>query len=155
VAAVDYFLKIDGIKGESTDDKHKGEIEIESFSWGLSRSDQGAGGGGRAGRVSFSDFSFTIVMSKASPKLMTQCAEGTHIKNAQLTARRAGENQIEFLKVTLEDVLIASYQTGGSGSSLPMESLTLDFATAKIDFTSQEPTGKPGETVSAFIKLRR
>ena len=114
--AVDYFLKIDGIEGESLDEKHKGEIEIESFSWGLTQpggSSVGGGGGG-GGKAQFRDISFVALISKASPKLFLACASGTHSKSAVLTVRKGGEQQMEFDTMTLEDVLISSYQQGSS-----------------------------------------
>ena len=105
MAAVDYFLKIDGIQGESRDDRHKDEIDIESFSWGETQSGTFAvGGGGGAGKVSMQDFHFTMPVNKASPALFLACAQGDHIKNAILTCRKAGRDQREFMKVTMNDV---------------------------------------------------
>ncbi len=90
--AVDYFLKIDGIQGESQDKTHKNEIEIESFSWGATQTGTASHGGGMgAGRVSVQDFKFVMQVNKASPKLFLVCAQGEHIKNAILTCRKAGK----------------------------------------------------------------
>jgi type VI secretion system secreted protein Hcp len=157
--AVDYFLKIDGIEGESTDSKHKGEIEIESFSWGVSQSGTiGGGGGGGAGKAQFQDFSFTAVESKASPKLFVGCASGEHIKQAVLTGR-TGRDFVKgediFLKLTLTDVLISSYQTGGSQSSdtLPIDQVSLNFAKIEFSHTSTEKSGT-GETVTAMWDVK-
>src|SRR5438094_711398 len=116
MALVDYFLKIDGISGESTDDKHKGEIEVASFSWGVRQTTARATGGAGAGKATFQDFQFTKVSDKASPALFQKCATGEHIKQAVLTARKAGETQQEFLKVTLSDLLVSSYQSGGTAT---------------------------------------
>src|SRR5262249_20296840 len=100
MAAVDYFLKIDGIDGESQDHKHKGEIDLLSWSWGEHQSGtHGAGGGGGAGKVSMGDFHFVMHINKASPKLMLACADGEHIRKAVLTCRKAGTEQQEFLKI--------------------------------------------------------
>jgi type VI secretion system secreted protein Hcp len=108
MAQVDYFLKIDGIPGESGDDKHKAEIELESFSWGESQSGTaGHGGGAGAGKVVAQDLSIVKKVDKASPVLMIGCATGTHYKSAILTARKAGGGQLDYLKITLEDVLIS------------------------------------------------
>ena len=106
MAAVDYFLKIDGIQGESKADKHKDEIDVQSFSWGATQSGTfaPAAAGGPAKlqcRISISPCG----MNKASPALMLACAQGDHIKNAILTCRKAGKEQQEFLKVTMSDVL--------------------------------------------------
>src|SRR5688500_16372886 len=100
MAVVDYFLKVDSIEGESTDDKHKNEIDVESWSWGETNSGTHAtGGGGGAGKVSMQDFNFTMRVCKATPKLMLACANGQHIKEATLTCRKAGTEQQEYLKI--------------------------------------------------------
>src|SRR5256885_3864946 len=101
MAAVDYFLKVDGIEGESTDSKHKGEIDVQSFSWGETQSGTfAAGGGGGAGKVAMQDFHFVMGVNKSSPKLMLACANGQHIKQAVLTCRKAGTDQQEYMKWT-------------------------------------------------------
>src|SRR5687768_11570509 len=116
MAAVDYFLKIDTIPGESGDAKHKDEIQVLSFGFGESQSGTMAfGGGGGAGKVQMQDFHFLMNVNKASPKLFLACATGQHLKNAVLTARKAGKNQEDYLKVSLNDVLISSFQTNGDG----------------------------------------
>src|SRR5262245_38096356 len=131
MAAVDYFLKIDGVEGESAQEGHVGEIEVLSFSWGESNSAGTAahGGGGGAGKVTMQDFHFTMKSSKASPKLMLACASGQHIKQAVLTARKAGERPQEFLKYRLADVLVSSYQLAGDPPSedRPGDQISLDF----------------------------
>ena len=146
------FLKLDGIDGESRDAKHKGEIEIESFSWGASHAgaSSGAGGGGGAGKVSMHDFSFTTPVSKASPKLFLACASGQHIKTALLTVRRSGEAQRDFLKVTMSDVRVSSWrQEGGAAPEAPQDQVALNFSKVQIAYTGQSPTGGPGDAVVA------
>src|SRR5690349_6263455 len=100
VVAESWFLKIDGIEGESLDKVHKGEIDVESWSWGvLNEGSHGSGGGGVAGRASFDDFHFLARISKASPQLFLSCATGAHHKTATLTGRRAGDKSTgDFLK---------------------------------------------------------
>ena len=101
--ATDYFLKLDGIKGESKDAKHKDEIDLLSFSWGATQSGTAAtAGGGGAGKVSFQDFHFVMKMNKASPLLLQAVATGKHIKQADLVARKAGGTQQEYLKITFD-----------------------------------------------------
>ena len=132
---VDYFLKLDGIEGESADAKHKNEIDVESWSIGASQGGTMAyGGGGGAGKVQMQDFNFSMKVNKASPKLFLACATGEHIKSAILTSRKAGKEQQEFLKITMSDVLVSSIQQGGQGSSdvIPMEQISLNFA--KIEY---------------------
>ena len=95
--AADFLLMIDGIKGESIQDKHKDEIEIESFSWGATQQGaHGGGGGGGAGKVSFQDLHFTSRVGKHSPLLVKACATGQHIKKALLTVRKSGGSQEEY-----------------------------------------------------------
>lgn len=110
--AVDYFLKIDGIQGESQDDKHKNEIELMSFSWGAANTGTSAsGGGGGAGKVSIQDFVVMKHVDKASPKLLEACNTGKHISSVVLCARKQGGTQEEYLKITLTDVLVSGYDT--------------------------------------------
>ena len=151
--AFDAFLKIDGIKGESTDKGHPDEIEIDSFSWGVSNTGSvSSGGGGGAGKAVNQDFSFSTGLSKASPNLMLACATGRHFPSATLTCRKAGGNQVEFLKIKLTDVLVSSYEIGGSphgDAAVPEDSFSLNFA--KIDFLyTSARTGEVVETTFDF-----
>jgi type VI secretion system secreted protein Hcp len=146
MAQVDYFLKIEGVTAESTDDKHKGEIDVESFSWGQTQSGtSGHGSGAGAGKVQPQDFNFVKKLDKASPVLMIACATGQHFKSAILTVRKAGGQQQEYLKVTMEDVMISSYQVGGSpGAAVPMDQLSLNFAKLEMSYKEQKPDGSLG-----------
>jgi len=157
MAAVDYFLKIDGIQGESKADKHKNEIDIESFSWGATQSGTfAAGGGGGAGKVSMQDFHFTMPVNKASPALFLSCAQGDHVKNATLTCRKAGKEQQEFMKVTMSDVLVSSFQTGGSGGAtvLPTDQISLNFAKIEVEYKEQDASGKLTGSVKKWFDLK-
>jgi type VI secretion system secreted protein Hcp len=157
MAAVDYFLKIEGVEGESQDHKHKNEIGLESFSWGETQSGTASHGGGMgAGKVSMQDFHFVMKANKASPKLFLACARGDHLKQAILTCRKAGKDQQEYLKVTFSDVLVSSYQTGGSGSSdvLPMEQISLNFSKVEMEYKEQKPDGTLGGVVKAHYDLK-
>jgi type VI secretion system secreted protein Hcp len=119
MAAVDYFLKVQGIDGESQDKTHKGDIQIDSFSWGATNAGTAAAGGGMgAGRVRMQDFHFVMKANKASPKLMLACANGEHIPKAVLVCRKAGKEQQEYLKYTFYDLLISSFRTGGGDPGL-------------------------------------
>ena len=142
--AVDYFLKIDGIDGESGDHKHKNEIELESWSWGETQSGSHAhGAGGGAGKVAMQDFHFVMKVNKSSPKLMLACANGEHIKKATLTCRKAGKEQQEYLKVEMSDILVSSYQTGGSASNdaIPMDQISLNFSKIEMEYKPQKADG--------------
>ena len=147
MAQVDYFLKIDGVPGESTDDKHKGELDIESFSWGETNSGTaGHGGGSGAGKVAPGDFTVTKRMDKSSPVLFIACATGQHFKEVNFTARKAGGGQQEYLKVKMEEVLVSSYQTSGAPGSggLVYETLSLNFAKLSVAYKEQKPDGTLG-----------
>lgn len=135
--AVDMFLKIDNIKGESTDDRHKDWIEIESFSWGLSNTASvGHGGGGGAGKVNVHDISFVRPVDAASPVLFQACCRGEHLREATLTVRKAGSKQ-DYLKYKLTDILISSYQTGGSSGDLPLEEVSLNFNKVHVEYFNE------------------
>jgi len=158
MAHVDYFLKIDGVPGESQDAKHKDEIQILSFSFGETQSGSFAfGGGGGAGKVQMQDFHFTMNVNKSSPKLFLACASGEHIKSAILTARKAGKDQQDYLKVTFTDLLVSSYTTNGDASaeSLPLDSISLNFATIEVDYKVQNPDGSLGASTKVKYDLKQ
>jgi len=148
-AAVDMFLKMDGVEGESTDKTHGKEIDVLSWSWGASQSgSMAAGGGGGAGKVSMQDLSITKHIDKSSPKLFEALATGKHLKEAKLVLRSAGGSQVEYLVITLSDVLVSSYSTGGSsGDDRPTESISLNFAQIKMSYVEQDTKGSAGAAV--------
>jgi len=156
-ANVDYFLKIKDIEGESEDDKHKGEIELESWSWGESNSGSSAGGGGGgSGKVSMQDFHFTMRVNKASPKLLLACAQGTHIPESLLTCRKAGKEGQEYLKYKFTDLLISSYQTGGSsGEVVPIDQISFNFTKIETEYYPQKKDGTLGPKVPVFYDLKK
>ena len=153
MAQADYFLKIEGVDGESNDDKHKKEIELESFSWGETNSGTaGHGGGAGAGKVAPQDFHIVKRVDKASPKLFVACATGEHFKKAVLIVRKAGKEQQEYLKLTFEDLIVSSYQLGGAASSdvVPMDQVSLNFAKLEVSYKAQKPDG----TLDAEVKQK-
>jgi type VI secretion system secreted protein Hcp len=141
--AVDMFIKIDGIKGESADDKHKEEIDVLAWSWGMSQSGSAhMGGGAGSGKVNVNDLSFTKYIDVGSADLYLSCCNGKHLKDAKLVVRKAGENPLEYLKITMEDVIISSVSTGGSGGEDRLtENVTLNFARVKVDYAAQDAKG--------------
>lgn len=145
-AASDYFLKIEGVDGESKDKAHANEIQLESWSFGASQSGSMAmGGGGGAGKVSMQDFSITKHVDKSSPKLFESLVTGQHLKEAKLVIRSAGGSQLEYLVITLSDVLVSSYSTGGSsGDDRPMESVSFNFSQIKMSYVEQDAKGSAG-----------
>ena len=154
--AVDYFLKIDGIDGESNDSKHKGSIDVESWSWGETQTGaHAAGGGGGAGKVSMQDFHFVMKVNKASPKMFLACATGEHIKKAELLCRKAGKEQQEYLKITMSDLLVSSYQTGGSsGDVIPVDQISLNFAKIEWEYKEQKTDGTLGAPAKAGYDVK-
>ena len=151
MAGIDYFLKIDGIQGESLDAKHKGEIDLESFSWGeASAGSLVAGGGGGAGKVHMQDLHIAMKLNKASPLLFLACATGQHLKQAILTARKAGKGQLEFLVFKFSDVLVSSYNTSGSsGDDAPTDQVAFNFARIEVEYRPQKADGSPDLPVKA------
>jgi len=158
--AIDCFLKIETIPGESTDDQHKDWIEILSYSFGVSQSASGShstAGARSSGRADFSDFVVTHLLDKASPKLAISCCKGEHIKTVTLSLNRAGGSKEQYMEYKLEDVIITSVstsgQSGGEGT-LPIE--TISFNYGKITFTYTETdhkTGAPKGKVSSGWSL--
>jgi type VI secretion system secreted protein Hcp len=149
MAQVAYFLKIAPIEGESADMKHKGEIEVESFSWGETHASVAGGGSGEAtGQVQPRDFQFLKKPDKSSPVLMIGCATGEHFKSAVLTGRKAGAAPDDYLRITMENVSIASYHvSAGPGDVLPMDQVSLTFATLEMSYKPQKPDGSFGPEV--------
>lgn len=145
----DYFLKLDDIKGESMDSKHKEEIEIESFSWGeVQPGTAGHGGGAGAAKVQRQDLSLTKKFDKSSPVLMIACATGQHFKQAVLSIRKAGGDQQDYLKMTMDELIVSSYNTNaGSGELIPTESVTLNFTKLEMSYKEQKPDGSLGAEV--------
>lgn len=155
-----YFLRIEGIAGESADAEHKGEIEVESFSWGVSQSaSPGTGGaGGLAGKATFEDLNVVTPFSRASPRLLQACATGEHLPEAVLTGRRAGgKAQFEFMTLTLSDVLVSTYRTtaAGADASVPSDMFSLAYAKLRIEHKAQSPAGgADASTAAGFDVLR-
>ncbi len=145
--ASDMFLKIEGksgpVMGESADKKHKDEIEISSFSWGESNAGFQGGSGGGAGKVNFQDLHFTANVNKSSPHLALHCATGEHLKTATLVARKQGGDQQEFYKVTLTDVIVSSFQSGGHDGSgvVPVDQFSLMPMKIEWEYSPQKADG--------------
>jgi type VI secretion system secreted protein Hcp len=140
--ASDIFAKIGDIKGESLDAKHKDEIEVLSFSWGVSNGAgpvAGAGAGQR--KATFQDLTITHNLDKASPLLLKACATGAHLKDATITHRKAGKGQQEYLIVKMNDVIITGVSHGGGSGESPSETITLAFAKVDLEYRPQKPDG--------------
>lgn len=142
--STDTHIKFDGVSGESMHKSHKGEIEILSWSWGVSNASVTAGGGSGKGKASGQDFTFTHRYDKSSPVLAKQCVSGKHFKDAVLVARKAGESQQEFLKVTMKEVFITSVSHGGGGDGDVIETVTCSYG--DIDYVYKPQDEKGGMT---------
>jgi type VI secretion system secreted protein Hcp len=145
--AMDQFIKIGNLKGESKDKAHKDEIDVLSWNWGLSNSGSAhQGGGAGAGKVSVQDLSFSKYIDKSSPDLMLACCNGKHFDKAVLTVRKAGESPLEYLVVTLEKLIVTNVSTGGSGGEDRLtENVTLNFAKVKVQYKEQTEKGAVGD----------
>jgi type VI secretion system secreted protein Hcp len=138
--AADIFAKIGDIKGESLDDKHKGEIEVLSWSWGIANPSK-LTGGGAGSKASFHDLSFTHKIDKASPVLMKGCATGVHLKEATITQRKAGKGQQEFLIIKMNDVLITAVTNAEENEGGSLETVGLAFAKVDLEYRPQKADG--------------
>ena len=149
--AIDIFLKLDGIPGESTDAKHKDEIDILSYIWGESQPAASSSTGMAAGRVTMQELHFAMRVNKASPKLFLACANSSRIKNAILTVRRSGGGAPEFLKWTLTDVSVASYQTAADvpTGEPPIDQVNLRFMKIETEYRPVKPDGSLDVPINA------
>jgi type VI secretion system secreted protein Hcp len=152
----DAFLKINGIEGESQDDKHKNQIEILSFSWGANQTasaSASSGGARTAERVNLSDFSIVKSLDKASPKLFLHCCNGKHIPDVTLELCRATGEKQKYMEYKLTDVIVSSYRPGGAsqgGEALPMEEVSFNYAKIEVTYTATDhKTGKSAGDVKA------
>ena len=148
--ATDMFIKIGSLKGESVDKTHAGEIDVLAWSWGMSNSGSAHHGGGiGSGKVNVQDLSFTKYIDKSSPDLMLACCNGKHYDSALLTVRKAGEKPLEYLKITMTELMVTSVSTGGSGGEDKLtENVTLNFASVKVDYIEQKKDGSAGDKPS-------
>jgi type VI secretion system secreted protein Hcp len=156
--ATDIFAKIGDIKGESLDVKHKDEIEVLSFSWGVSNTGStGSSGGGATGKAVFQDLQIVHGVDNATPALLKACATGQHIKDATITHRKAGKGQQEFLIITLNDVTIAAVSHTGDEAEPYVEAVSLKFAKVDFHYRTQRTDGSldPGEHFKFDLKANK
>ena len=146
-AAVDAFLALDGVPGESVDAQFPNQIELESWSWGITGAPVVAGGGG-TGKATFQDLHFNKHMDKSSPVLMLACASGRHYPTATISVRKAaGDKPQVYLKITLSDVLVSSYNVASSSDDRPAEQLSFSYGKIKFEYTPQNADGSSGTPV--------
>jgi len=147
--AVDMFMKIDTVDGEAQDSKHKKEIDVLSWSWGISNGGSAHNGSGAgSGKANVHDLTFTKWVDTATPKLALACCSGKHFKDATLIIRKAGDKPVEYVKIKMETVLITSLSTGGSGGEERLqEHITLNFAKVNLDYVPQDDKGAAGTAI--------
>ena len=157
--AADYYLKIDGIEGESEAVGFENQMQIQSWSWGASNSGSAVQGTGMGtGKVNLQDFHFVIENGKATPQLFLKSAQGNHIKQAILTSRKTGGNgsPYTYYKMTFTDLVISSFQEGGSagGDVLPTVQVSFNFTAITQEYFQQKADGTVSltNTVSYDIK---
>lgn len=152
--ATDMFLKLDGIKGESADDKHKGEIDIMSWSWGAAQTGSSHGGaGGGTGKVSVSDITVMKLVDKSTTALLSQCFSGKHIKEGVLVVRKAGGSPLEYMKITFDSAIVSSVQYSGGGGERIQESISFNFAKVKCEYTPQKADGTGDAVTTAAYDI--
>lgn len=166
MAQFDYFIKIDSIPGESTDEKHKDEIEVLSFSFGMQHGDAGSastGGARTAGRIRHKPFEFTKVFDKASAKLLEKCCDGSHIPKACFKANRATGTKQKYLQIDFTDIIVSHWKSApqasserhiegqaGGGVMLQTEHVELNYGSIKFTYTATDhKTGKASGDVVA------
>ncbi|RKO01579.1 type VI secretion system tube protein Hcp [Burkholderia mallei] len=167
-ALVDYFLQIDGVEGESTDQQYPGLIQIQSWQWAEENSGRWGFGSGGAGKVEMKDFEFRMVSNKASPKLFLMCATGEHIQNAKLICRKSGKGQQEFLTISFASGLVSSFRTLGNmpisqlghasgevDGVLPTDQIRINFVQIEFEYREQRNDGTMGAVIKAGYDLKQ
>ena len=137
----DMFIKFDGIDGEATDAKHKGEIEVLSWNWGVTNTGHSTSGGGAVGKPQKQDFVFAHAYDKASPLLAKQCVTGKRVKSVVFTTRKAGEKPLDFLVVTMKDVTVTSVQAGGPPGGELSENVSCDYRDIEFAYRAMNAKG--------------
>ncbi len=165
-ALVDYFLKIEGVDGESPDQTYPGWIQLQAWQWAEENAGRwGFGSGGGSGKVEMKDFEFRMVSNKASPKLFLMCATGEHIPQAKLVCRKSGQGQQDFIAVTFSNCLVSSFKTVGNmplnstigteiDTVLPTDIIKLNFARIEVEYKEQNNDGSMGAVIKTGYDLK-
>lgn len=148
----DYFLKIDGIQGESQDSKHPSEIQLQDFK--LNVVNRGRQGDYKVGKTVFDDARFYASVEQSYPKIKQACAQGDHLPKAVLTCRKAGRSQQDYLRITFSDLFITSCKLDTSEETLPMMEFTISFVKQQIEYKEQKPDGTLGGSITAQADLQ-
>lgn len=153
----DFFIKIDGIAGESKDSKHAGQIDVLNWGYAVSQSSSAnTGGGGGVGKAHFSELVFTHYIDKSTPNLMKYCASGKHIPSVELSCCKVGDGQQEYMKVVMTDVLITHVRpTGDSSSPRVLEEVGISYSTIKVEVKEQNANGSMGAAVTGAWDVKQ
>lgn len=142
------FLKMQGVTGEANDSEHKGEIDVVSWSWGMS-APTALNTGQTAGKATVSELHIVKRVDQASPTLMNFLKNNKLVSQAQLTVRKAGKTPLEYFKIELEKVRVTSLQTESHNEEL-VEKVSLGFVKIKVSYTPQDATGAKGGGENVF-----
>ena len=156
--AINVFLKIPGIEGESQNENHKNEIEITSYSFSGHHTGSPESGTGLAGgKAQVTDLQLTKVMDKSSPKILEACCIGKPIPGGPviLSVDRAGDPPVTYLKVTLHNAVISSYHVSSAGGDLPNESLTISSLKIEQEYKPIDEKGNPQGAIKAHYDLKK
>ncbi len=154
--AIDMFLKVEGVTGESKDSNHTGWTDITSFSWGASQpGNMSVGGGGGAGKVNFNDLHVNALIDKSTTAILKHCASGKHLTKVELSVCKAGGQQVEYTRITLEDVLVTSVQyTGADNGDTVGVTYAFQVAKVKQQYWEQTTAGGKGAESSAGWNIK-
>ena len=154
--AIDMFLKIEGVSGESKDTNHKDWTDLVSFDWGADQSgSMSSGGGGGAGKVNFNDLTVVCAIDKAAPTILKNCAVGQHISKVEVSVCKAGGTQIEYSRTTLEDVLVTSVKfIGAQDSDVLKIRYAFQAAKVKTQYWEQSDKGSKGAEVQMAFNIK-
>ena len=139
--AIDMYLKLDKVDGESVDAGHTNEIDLLSANFGATQTGTAhSGGGSGAGKVSVQDLVITKKVDKSSALLFSFCCKGTHVKSGTLTVRKAGgDAPLEYLVMSFEEIIVTSFQqTGADGQEELTEQVSLNFRKVKLQYAPQK-----------------
>jgi type VI secretion system secreted protein Hcp len=155
--STDIFMKVDGAAGESQDSNHTGWTDIASFTWGATQpGNMGVGGGGGAGKVSFTDLTVNAPIDKSTPALLKYCSSGKHLTSVEISVCKAGGTQVEYTKIILTDVLVTAVNYTGANSS-DLVGVIYSFQAAKVEqkYWEQNSQGGKGAEVSAAWDIKQ
>jgi type VI secretion system secreted protein Hcp len=153
----DFYIKLEGIDGESKDSKHKNWIDVLSFNYGVSQSSSMfTGGGGGVGKASFDVLTFTHYVDRATPNLFQYCAAGRHIPTVEVSACKAGDGSQEYMHITLTDVLVThAGPTGSTDDARVKETVGLSYSKIKVEVKEQNADGSVGAAVTGTWDVKQ